>query len=568
MQRIFIIAVLTVSTFLCACGESNEKTASREYVKASRKISEAQAAYLSADYAKALALCSQAQADVENIIMKYPETPVALKVVTDGDTRIGACSYSELNDVIIPRLATFTLKEMNSVELAWAIAMSLPPEHRDGALVQLAQSIINDINFDNSKQQMIIVCAGAITNSKSKGIVLQNMRDKLNPQTFDKANAPISIAIAPKHKIVDEKMFIMQAKSDASLVAYDMQAVENLRMKAILANDASENVRSEFSKALKSANENILKISAADMREKALASLAFAFSNFGDEHNAIAIAQTLKNPKLFADVFDAIAKQASSGKNYTLAIALASRLQTGKDKNDFLVELAKGVANQGLFPEATSIADMIKDSSAHNVSLANIANIALKNNDKKNFAATIAKIDLKSNDMSWVEIFADQSSTSKSQELLTPDVKRAFLTGKLASKLIQNGAPNEISNAVNLRALELYNDNHSDNLLKTVCRNMAALGDAKGAVANIALNMQNVNPEMACQFLCSIAEDIVAKDKPSALRAYELAANLANSLSSESRRLCAISLALSLQNSGVERPECAKILKPFLPAFK
>jgi len=72
MQRIFITAVFSLACLLCACAESNEKSASRSYVKAAQKVSAAQAAFDSADYTTALELCNQARADVEKIILKRP----------------------------------------------------------------------------------------------------------------------------------------------------------------------------------------------------------------------------------------------------------------------------------------------------------------------------------------------------------------------------------------------------------------------------------------------------------------------------------------------------------------
>ena len=104
MQRIFITAVFSLACLLCACAESNEKSASRSYVKAAQKVSAAQAAFDSADYTAALELCNQARADVEKIIIDYPETRVALNVGTDGSTRCGPCSYAVWNSVVIPKL--------------------------------------------------------------------------------------------------------------------------------------------------------------------------------------------------------------------------------------------------------------------------------------------------------------------------------------------------------------------------------------------------------------------------------------------------------------------------------
>lgn len=54
------------------------------------------------------------------------------------------------------------------------------------------------------------------------------------------------------------------------------------------------------------------------------------------------------------------------------AIALASRMPEGRQKNDFLAELAAGVAKRGYYEAAFSIIDSIKDASARDYSYAAI----------------------------------------------------------------------------------------------------------------------------------------------------------------------------------------------------
>ncbi len=567
MQRIFITAVFSLACLLCACAESNEKSASRNYVKAAQKVSAAKAAFDTADYTTALELCNQARADVEKIILDYPETPVALKVVTDGSTRIGPCTYTELNSVVIPKLELFTDQKMYPVECVWAIAIS--QEKRDAAIRHLAEKILESKNYESKKRDMILACAREISDATSKSVLVKLLNDSNSqaPAKNEDSAPKKAQAVAPKLKIANEKMFLTQARSDAALVSYDMQAIENLRQKAEQAKDASDSLKAEFSKILQSAQNDILKISVADLREKAMATLALAFSNLGDESSAISIAQTLKTPEVFANVFNAIAKQASSGKNYTLAIALSARLPEGNTKNSFLVELSGGVANQGLGAEAVGIASTIKDKSALNRALADVAAISLAKQDKKTFELAVSKIDLDSQDVSWLGRFNSGGVKQAGATKANPALDFALL----ASALIENGADKKLCETVNNKALEACKaiDKSEINMFShasdVAARNMAAMGEVNGALKLVILNIDRSDPSVSFKTICDIAKQCAAKDKALAASAFRVAADLCPSLPGTNKYRYVIDLAWTLQDSGLERAEAVKILKPFLP---
>lgn len=567
MQRIFITAVFSLACLLCACAESNEKSASRNYVKAAQKVSAAKAAFDTADYTTALELCNQARADVEKIILDYPETPVALKVVTDGSTRIGPCTYTELNSVVIPKLELFTDQKMYPVECVWAIAIS--QEKRDAAIRHLAEKILESKNYESKKRDMILACAREISDATSKSVLVKLLNDSNSqaPAKNEDSAPKKAQAVAPKLKIANEKMFLTQARSDAALVSYDMQAIENLRQKAEQAKDASDSLKAEFSKILQSSQNDILKISVADLREKAMATLALAFSNLGDESSAISIAQTLKTPEVFANVFNAIAKQASSGKNYTLAIALSARLPEGNTKNSFLVELSGGVANQGLGAEAVGIASTIKDKSALNRALADVAAISLAKQDKKTFELAVSKIDLDSQDVSWLGRFNSGGVKQAGATKANPALDFALL----ASALIENGADKKLCETVNNKALEACKaiDKSEINMFShasdVAARNMAAMGEVNGALKLVILNIDRSDPSVSFKTICDIAKQCAAKDKALAASAFRVAADLCPSLPGTNKYRYVIDLAWTLQDSGLERAEAVKILKPFLP---
>ena len=104
MQKIFTAIVAASAAFVSACSASSEKSANREYVVASANVERAEKAFAEADYKTAKALCDAAVASVRKIVEKYPESTIALKVMTDSDTRIGPVAYFDLVSKIIPKL--------------------------------------------------------------------------------------------------------------------------------------------------------------------------------------------------------------------------------------------------------------------------------------------------------------------------------------------------------------------------------------------------------------------------------------------------------------------------------
>ena len=105
MQKIFTAIVAASAAFVSACSASSEKGANREYVGASANVERAAKAFGEADYKTAKNLCDDAVASVRKIVERYPESTIALKVMTDSATRIGPVAYSEVLSKIIPKLA-------------------------------------------------------------------------------------------------------------------------------------------------------------------------------------------------------------------------------------------------------------------------------------------------------------------------------------------------------------------------------------------------------------------------------------------------------------------------------
>lgn len=166
------------------------------------------------------------------------------------------------------------------------------------------------------------------------------------------------------------------------MVAYDISVIPALRAKAVSAKADSPELFAEFVKILDGALDNVSKINAPQIRDKAYADMSALFADVGMENKAIELARKVSEARLFEGTFAKIASTAGNSENYMDAIALASRMPDGRRKNDFLSDLAAGVARRGYFEAAFSIAETIKDPAARDYSHARIAAAAFGKNPR------------------------------------------------------------------------------------------------------------------------------------------------------------------------------------------
>jgi hypothetical protein len=564
MRKIIIITGAIISVFLAACADSSEKNASRDYVKAAQKVAKAAKCFDNADYKTALALCLDARSEVEKIVEKYPESAVALKVVTDASTLIGPCKYIEMTDKIVPRLQTFANADMADVELPWIIASSQQSQDlRDRTFFALASKLASDEYSSKLKgkqlEKIMPIILSNIKNPETRSLLTTLLASKTEtakkPET---KNAATVKASAVPLKIADKDAFIKQAQTDASLVSFDIRTIDNLKEKAKLARNGDNGLKAQFDKILSQAYDNILKISTPAMREKAMAGIAIAFANFGDDLRAIAISQKITNAELFTAVFYAIADVASGSKNYREALALASRLKSAAERDKFHSDVAISISSNGLFAEAKEVVAKVSSIEAKNRAYTSIAKIALDKGNKEAFADYISMISVKNLDC--LSVF-DNENTAK----LPPHIVTAARLADIAAKMakINPKLAEALNNLAAAESKKIESGNSSaETVYKRIIRNMASLGKSEEAIAFISNNIhKQSNSNQFIDDLYFIAA--TSSDREIAKKAFVLAANLCEALGSEEQ----VKLALALQFGNLDRSESAQILKPFLPKF-
>ena len=559
MRKLIITVGASLAVFVAACADSPEKNAGREYVNAARKVAKAEKAFAAADYKAALELCETARSEVERVVDKYPESAIALKVMTDESTLVGPCKYSELSGRIIPLLKTFENPALADAELAWAIAMSnADAARRDDALAELAEAVAASPKIHADKASKIR--AAIVSNIKSPELRGRLNAAKQPAQQAAKPKAAAPAASPQTRKIADAAAFLKAASTDASLVAYDVRTIDNLREKAKSAAFADNAVKREFVKILTSAQNNIEKISAKNLREKAFGGIAAAFANFGDDARAIETAKKISDPETFAAAFAEIADVVGRGKNSAAAAALAERLANSAERDAFFARLSQGIAARGNnFAEAQANAAKISDISSRNRAYAACAKTAFDAGKPNDAAKLVAAIDVSNLDCLSVFDGGNEAGTYGAEIL--PAARLAKISSMLA------GSNADFAEALNALAADRVRASGAEKtagyaaLCGKIARNTADLGRPAEALKFLSGCLRD--RDISAALLGDLYYVAEKSDAATAFKAYKLASDICAAAGRGE-----ITLALTVQLGGLKRAECAEILAPFLPRFK
>ena len=568
MQKIFTAIVAASAAFVSACSASSEKGANREYVGASANVERAAKAFGEADYKTAKNLCDDAVASVRKIVERYPESTIALKVMTDSATRIGPVTYSELVSKIIPKLALLYNPNLAEVGIAWPVVVNEGLSGGDVCvLAALVQAAAADGKISEEAQKRISAeLAKSVSDVFDKSRIergdFSDFAARLGSQSD--AAADIAKVLSPPRpkpaprakKIADKKLFISEARTQAAMVAYDISAVPALRAKALSARADSPELFAEFVKILEGALENISKINAPQIRDKAYADMSVLFADVGMENKAIEAARKVAEARLFEGTFAKIASTAGNSENYMDAIALASRMPDGRQKNDFLSDLAAGVARRGYFEAAFSIAETIKDPASRDYSHARIAAEAFGKNTKA-LARAASKVSL-----AYPEVLEKISPTcsrlakTSCQRSENLELYRAAALADFA--YIAASADKALCEKINGAAIaELKGAREISPVAIAIARNFAKAGNAAAAIDFVAENIYRA-ASFPRDRLCALSAEVAKSNPQAAKKGFEIAASLGED---------AVILAWNVANSGLPLSSQVQILKPFLPQF-
>ena len=367
MNKIFTIILAASIAAVSACSASPDKSANREYVAASLEVSRAAQAYDAADYAVAKKLCDSAAAKVAKILSDYPESEIAVRIVSDPQLRLGGVEYQWFCKKLPEKLELLTDPKFGKLGLLWPVLVNAnlrPDDVREAARFAKDQSRRAENDAQKAQYDSLVKSLSEICPAANSGV---ETRTTSAAAAAQKPAAEKEKTVEPK-KIADKKFFLDDAKTKAD----------------------SDETFAEFKKLLDTARANIAKISNAHTRDSANSQLVEIYADAGLGGDAVEIAKSVSDPQLFESAFLKTADAAGKSENYMQAIALASRLPEGARKNEFLAKIAGAVAERGYFGAAGSVLDTVKDAHARELGYARLLLCAKTPMQKKSAAAKIS----------------------------------------------------------------------------------------------------------------------------------------------------------------------------------
>lgn len=388
MNKIFTIILAASITAVSACSASPDKSANREYVAASLEVSRAAQAYDAADYAAAKKLCDSAAAKVAKILSDYPESEIAVRIVSDPQLRLGGVEYRWFCKKLPEKLGLLTDPKFEKLGLLWPVLVNAnlrPDDVREAVRFAKDQSRRAENDAQKAQYDSLVKSLSEICPAANSGVETRTTSSSAAQKPAAEKEKPVE----PK-KIADKKFFLDDAKTKAAIVGYDISVVAKLAEMSRAAKADSDETFAEFKKLLDTARANIAKISNAHTRDSANSQLVEIYADAGLGGDAVEIAKSVSDPQLFESAFLKTADTAGKSENYMQAIALASRLPEGARKNEFLAKIAGAVAERGYFGAAGSVLDTIKDAHARELGYARLLLCAKTPIQKKSAAAKIS----------------------------------------------------------------------------------------------------------------------------------------------------------------------------------
>lgn len=570
MQKIFIAIIASAAAFASACSASSEKSANREYVKASANVVKAEQAFEKADYKTAKELCDEAVSIVHQIIENYPESAISLKVMTDPTTLIGPVTYRDLTSKVMPKLQQLNNSVSSDIGVLWPVIVNMG----------LGENVVDAAALAQISKDKGEISAETLKLIHSKlAAATENVEDKVRIENGDLSEyisryinlsglQPSGKALgAPKfknskkipkaEKIADKAAFLSESRTQAAMVAYDINVIPVLHKKAVSAKASDEKTFEEFKKILDTALENVSKINAVQIRDKAYAGMSVLFADAGMENKAVEVARRVSDNKLFEDIFSKIADSAVNSENYMDAIALASRMPEGRQKNDFLAELAVGVAKRGYFEAAFSIIDSIKDASARDYSYAAIVVSAAGKNPKA-LAKAAAKINLENT--SALEKISPLCAAIKERNKQSGNDCKAAALADFARMV--GASDKALCQKINSAAIEALKDEKQidPKIGNAIVRNLYDFSGPAEAVNFIYENAYKYSIIPIWQ-LCEISSAAAKSDPQTARKGFELAVGKC----SGNDEILSVAWFVSL--SKLPNESKVQIIKKYLPVF-
>lgn len=550
MNKIFTIILAASITAVSACSASPDKSANREYVAASLEVSRAAQAYDAADYAAAKKLCDSAAAKVAKILSDYPESEIAVRIVSDPQLRLGGVEYQWFCKKLPEKLELLTDPKFGKLGLLWPVLVNAnlrPDDVREAARFAKDQSRRAENDAQKAQYDSLVKSLSEICPAANSGV---ETRTTSAAAAAQKPAAEKEKTVEPK-KIADKKFFLDDAKTKAAIVGYDISVVAKLAEMSRAAKADSDETFAEFKKLLDTARANIAKISNAHTRDSANSQLVEIYADAGLGGDAVEIAKSVSDPQLFESAFLKTADAAGKSENYMQAIALASRLPEGARKNEFLAKIAGAVAERGYFGAAGSVLDTVKDAHARELGYARLLLCAKTPMQKKSAASKISPENF--------EALAKISETLRGRadfDSGNPADRAAVLAD--FAKIVSDADKQLADKTIALAVSTLPKGGDISECAVPIAEYFAAVGEPEKGLNFVLENLFRLS-KFPPESICSLSASVAKTDGKLAAEGFKAAAVHGT--------MNPVKFAEYIVRSGLSSSAQIEVLKAFLPKF-
>ena len=529
--KLITLAFLT-SLFSVSCSDNRNEQAAAGYVKIAQTSATAKKMSVNSEFENALATFIKIDSDIQNLVNQYPESPIALRLVSEENIMVGTFKYKDITERIIPKLKNITNPKVKQISRTWAIAAF--EDNWQDAFKVLHSMVVKDSNFAQELKDEI---------SKNLPIPTTiNTTAQVGKKTSIEKRATTQKMLSAK----EMKKLLEDAKQNARYCAFELKAAEALLEKS---KSITNDYRMEFSAILQEALKRSEQISVVSLREKSFALLAAAAAQTNDEILTMQIISKIKDSNAFEKVFVELASTIGKTKNYPTALAIASKIKTQKIKDDFLAQLAYNVVTQNKVNPAIEIAKQISQVQQKNATICKIASLAYDAKNYKDFISAITNIDV-SNLECLSEFLKYETNTVTEKTIPTSAAVLAKITIPLNQK-------------IGMYLTNLSVEKYSGGLItaEIITDNLLALKEYQKATDFVRVKThEKLTREQSFALLTHVAISGLEFDKPEALKTLK---NLV--LRSKVEDVATkIFIAYDIEKSKLSETEKTEILKPLL----
>jgi len=387
MKKIFLLLLIASGVVVASCGQKGV-TPNSMYVKSAQEVMAAKSEFDKANYERAYALCQSANEQLDNILKEYPDSEIALKIVSDDTIKLGTHSYVDFKERILPRMQRFCDADLKSLGIAWIVSgddnikgiaeLVIAKKHQDRILSENGYTLKNimDDALLSKVFAALMEYSDNGANDHSLMFKFKNSIESLDKNEIKQEAFLTTTPQAPK-KVLDVDKLFSKAKTEATLVVYDVDSSKRI-LEYAKEISYDENLSAKFVDIMLLAMSNAEKITLKERREEVYCLLSKAFANIYASNKALEVAFHITDPQLRLDAMNEIAFTLSQKGKYEKALGVVKQMTASPAKDSFAQSLAIGFAKQGQTQQAVSVASMADSAEVRNNALAQIAAISAK----------------------------------------------------------------------------------------------------------------------------------------------------------------------------------------------